>query len=64
METKGEVNSFGVICRIFGVILLILGGMDCMLAWRGGFHIHALYIGLMVAGVLLFVIGSIQKKGP
>ena len=62
MDTEKTTNSRGVPFKVLGVILIILGTLDCMLAWRGGFEISALYIGLLAAGVLLFCIGSIQNN--
>lgn len=56
-----EASRKGVLARVSGIMLIILGSMDCMLAWRGGFDINGLYIGLLVSGFILFAIGSIQK---
>lgn len=50
----------GVKSRIFGVVMMILGGLDGMLAWRGGFEPSPLFLALFAAGALLFAVGVIR----
>ena len=53
----------GAIFRIFGVILIILGWLDTMLSWRGGFEIHPFHAMLLVTGLVLYTIGAIRRRG-
>jgi multisubunit Na+/H+ antiporter MnhG subunit len=53
----------GAVIRIFGVILVILGTLDIMLSWRGGFEIFSFHVLLFVTGLLLCVIGAIRRQG-
>lgn len=53
-------HNKGVVTKIFGVILVILGTLDSMLSWRGGFEVHETYALLIVSGVFLYVVGAIK----
>lgn len=57
-----ENNHKGVITRLLGVILIILGMLDSMLAWRGGFAVSDLYILFIASGVFLYFIGAVQRR--
>lgn len=50
----------GVKTKLFGVLLIILGALDSMLSWRGGFAPSSLYVFLLSAGMALYGIGSIR----
>jgi len=50
----------GVKTKLFGVILIFLGVLDSMLAWRGGFAVNTSYIWLIVFGIFLYAIGTIR----
>lgn len=52
----------GVITRLLGVILIILGVLDSMLAWRGGFAVSDVYILLVASGVFVYFIGAVQRR--
>ena len=52
----------GAIFRIFGVILVILGWLDTMLSWRGGFEIAPFHAMHIVTGLLLYMIGAIRRR--
>jgi len=52
----------GAVFRIFGVILVILGWLDTMLLWRGGFEIIPFHAMLIVTGLLLYIIGAIRRR--
>ena len=54
-------HSRGAIIRIFGVILVILGTLDSMLMWRGGFALSNLYVGMIASGLFLCLIGTIRR---
>ncbi len=61
-DGKSLQRSRGLVARIFGAVLVIVGFMDCMLAWRGGFQINLLFVILIVSGILVFTVGAIQRK--
>ena len=52
----------GVIPKLLGVVAMILGFLDSMLSWRGGFAVEPFYIALMLGGVILYVTGSLAGK--
>ena len=52
----------GVKTKLFGVLFIILGALDSMLSWRGGFDAGNAYLGLIAAGVALFAIGAIRQQ--
>lgn len=60
MSTNSQSNR-GLITRLFGVILIVLGGLDSMLAWRGGFPVSDLYVLLVASGIFVYFIGAIQR---
>lgn len=51
----------GVKTKLFGVLLIILGGLDSMLSWRGGFAPSGIYVFLLAAGVALYGLGSVRS---
>lgn len=53
-------NTSGAIIKLFGVILIILGSLNTMLSWRGGFEVLSLPVFLIGIGLLLSMIGSIM----
>lgn len=61
MTTDNKANK-GVVTRMFGVVLIILGVLDSMLAWRGGFAISDLYVLLFATGVFVYFIGAVQRR--
>jgi len=55
----------GAIIRLFGVVLVILGTLDSMLMWRGGFVISPVYVVMIASGLFLYLIGTIRRRnGP
>ncbi len=56
-----SVSKKGVITKLFGVILIFVGGLDLMLSWRGGLAISSLYVAFVAAGVFLYALGSIRQ---
>lgn len=65
LPTKDHDPSRGAIIRLFGVIIIILGTLDSMLMWRGGFVLSGLYVGMIASGLFLYLIGAIRRgKGP
>jgi len=60
--TADSKSNRGVVTRLLGVILIILGVLDSMLAWRGGFAISDVYILLVATGIFVYFIGALQRK--
>ncbi len=60
--TEAHDSSRGAIIRLFGVILVILGTLDSMLMWRGGFVLSTVYIGMIASGLFLYLIGTIRRR--
>ena len=60
--TANNKSNRGVITRLFGVILIILGVLDSMLAWRGGFAVSDVYVLLVASGVFVYFIGAVQRR--
>jgi len=58
---KNESGNAGSITKLFGVILVFLGALDSMLAWRGGFALNAFYIALIACGIFLYAIGAVRR---
>ncbi len=58
----GSDNSRGAIIRLFGVILIILGALNSMLSWRGGFDFFSFQVLLFAVGLLLCLIGTIRNQ--
>ncbi|MCP4181971.1 MAG: hypothetical protein GY761_01420 [Hyphomicrobiales bacterium] len=57
----GEYKSHGAVTRLFGVIFIILGALNTMLSWRGGFEVLSLPIIFLVCGLVLCFIGSVLR---
>lgn len=51
----------GVKTKLLGVILIILGALDSMLSWRGGFEAGDGYLVLIAAGLALFAVGAVRQ---
>ena len=51
-----------VILILLGVVAIILGFLDSMLSWRGGFAVEPFYIALILGGVILYITGSLAGK--
>ena len=60
--TANNKSNRGVIPRLVGVILIILGVLDSMLAWRGGFPVSDLYVLLVASGIFVYFIGAVQRR--
>jgi len=63
-ETQGRAkrNVPGAIIRLFGVVLIILGALNTMLSWRGGFELLSLPVILLGLGLGLYAIGGIWNR--
>lgn len=51
----------GVKTKIFGVILIVLGALNSMLSFRGGFEISSLHNAILAAGIVLYIIGVVRS---
>jgi len=60
MTVNSKANR-GLITRLFGVILIVVGGLDSMLAWRGGFAVSDVYVLLIASGIFVYFIGAVQR---
>ncbi len=52
----------GVILRLLGVVAIILGILDSMLSWRGGFELDSFFIALILGGAILYIIGTLARS--
>ncbi len=55
-------NTHGAVVKLFGVILIILGALNTMLSWRGGFDVLSLPVFLIAAGLVFCLIGSVLHQ--
>ncbi len=60
-DNVGAENK-GVIPKLLGVVAIILGFLDSMLSWRGGFELDPLFIGLILGGIFLYITGSLASN--
>lgn len=51
----------GVKTKLFGVLLVILGALDSMLSWRGGFDAGNHYLIVIAAGLALYAVGAVRQ---
>ena len=58
---QGSIRK-GSIIKLFGVVLILIGGMDSMLSWRGGFPVGNFYVGLIAAGIVIYALGAIRGQ--
>jgi hypothetical protein len=49
----------GVAIKLLGVVMIILGVLDSMLSWRGGFALSEAYVLLIASGIFVYAIGAI-----
>lgn len=54
-----EFGRRGVITKLLGFIMMVLGFLDCMLTLRGGVPAYE-FLLLMVAGACVFAIGAVR----
>ena len=62
-ESKGmdtHTPRKGVAIKLFGVVLIIVGILDSMLSWRGGFEVNGGYALLIGFGIFLYAIGALR----
>ncbi len=52
----------GAIPHALGVILVILGSLDSMLAWRGSFEVSNFSAAIIVAGLIFYSIGVVKGR--
>lgn len=61
VEQAGE-KIRGVKTKLFGVVLIFLGGLDAMLSWRGSFEVSQFYWALLSVGAFLVFLGSARQQ--
>ncbi len=59
MDQSSGVENRGAVIKLFGVILIILGALNTMLSWRGGFELLSLPVYFIAGGFVLTIVGSI-----
>lgn len=52
-------STTSIFLKIIGFIVLLLGSLNTMLAWKGGFVGSDFYMVLIGSGLLLLLMGSI-----
>jgi uncharacterized membrane protein len=52
----------GVKTKLLGVVLVFLGVLDSMLAWRGGYALPDFPVALMAIGVFLYLVGAVRQR--
>ena len=57
-----ESSLKGVKTRIFGVMLICIGLLDSLLSWRGAAEVGEFPLGLLAAGLFLFVVGARPRR--
>ncbi len=53
----------GVKTKLIGVVLIALGALNSMLAWKGGFVLGDFPWWLLGLGVSVFVVGVLRQRG-
>ncbi|HBR16326.1 MAG: hypothetical protein A3G39_05820 [Deltaproteobacteria bacterium RIFCSPLOWO2_12_FULL_43_16] len=53
----------GVGLRIFGGVLFFLGMLNIMFSMKAGLATQNFYIFMIIAGIIIFVIGSLRNMG-
>ncbi len=61
-DVEVSASRKGVITRLLGVVAIILGFLNSMLSWRGGFAVDPFYLVLILGGVLLYITGSVAGR--
>ena len=50
----------GIAIKVFGISLFLIGALNTMLCWRGGIAANTFGPSVMLAGIILFIIGTIR----
>jgi len=61
MEEEIEEKK-GIALKVFGVSLFIIGSLNTMLCWRGGISTNTFGPIVMLAGIALFIAGTIRGQ--
>ncbi len=61
-EIENEVPKKGIKTKIIGVIMMLLGGLNSMLLWKGGLPLRHSFLLIFAVGLLLYVIGTIRGR--
>lgn len=57
-EELEEKKGIGI--KVFGVSLFLIGSLNTMLFWRGGLSDNIFGPSIILAGIALFIIGTIR----
>jgi len=60
--TQTTATPRGAVIRLFGVIFIMLGTLNTMLSWRGGFELLSLPVFMIAGGLILCLIGVIIRQ--
>ena len=64
IDEQYAVNPLSIMIRLFAVSVLLVGGLDMMLAWRRGLEASWFFVSLLLAGGVLYAVSKImQSKG-
>jgi hypothetical protein len=61
MEEKDKEKK-GVAIKFFGMSLILLGSLNMVFYWRGGFPMSPLHPIVMGVGIALFIFGGLRGK--
>lgn len=57
LKTENSDPPKGILLKIFGIILLFVGGLNMVLLWRAGLYIDTTFILYILAGLGIYAIG-------
>lgn len=52
----------GALAKLFGVIVMAVGALNSLLAWRGGFPLDGFHGLLAGAGIAIYLFGAIRAQ--
>ncbi len=61
-SAQSDQPKGGAKTKLFGVVLIFVGILDSMLAWRGGFSVRDFYVVLIISGIALYLVGVLKSK--
>lgn len=64
IDEQDRPAPLSIMLRLFAVSVLLVGGLDMMLAWRRGLEASWFFVALLLAGIVLYAASWImQSKG-
>lgn len=61
---KSRPSATSVFLKVIGFMVLLIGSLNTMLAWKGGFISSDFQMALIGAGLILMVMGAIAGQRP